>query len=266
MNYEAYVDAFNQGDDATLVETWFAPDCVMFSSSRVSRGRAELLAFLQWAHDGIREVIRPRLVLQEGNRLFVDVDMDFVCTKPRPDFPFAPLLPGDILTVRFFVTYTLDEAGLITELCSMVWPAEQGVTKAPMLSGHPGGRASYHAYAAAFSAADMERAGRFYTEDCTLKLPSVPPIVGRQGICDFYGKMFQVVREHLTIHTLVIDDHGIAVDCTSTFTAQVDAPDFVVAPLKQGESIKVRVFVVYGLRNGQIATIDVARAGEPVRV
>jgi hypothetical protein len=95
----------------------------MYSSSRVSRGRGELLAFLQWAHDGVREVIRPRLVLQEGNRLFVDVDMDFVCSKARPDFPFASLLPGDILTVRFFVTYTLDEAGLITELCSMVWPA-----------------------------------------------------------------------------------------------------------------------------------------------
>ena len=31
MNYEAYVDAFNQGADATLVETWFAPDCVMCS-------------------------------------------------------------------------------------------------------------------------------------------------------------------------------------------------------------------------------------------
>ena len=261
MNYEAYVDAFNQGDDATLVETWFAPDCVMFSSSRVSRGRAELLAFLQWAHDGIREVIRPRLVLQEGNRLFVDVDMDFICHAPRPDFPFAPLLPGDILTVRFFVTYLLNEAGQIQELCSMTWPAEQGVTKAPMLSSHAGGRAAYHAYAAAFSAGDMERAGRYYTEDCVLRLPSVPVINGRHGICDFYRTMFQTVREDLTIHGLVIDDNGIAVDCTSTFTAQQDAPDFVVAPLKQGESIQVRVFVVYGLRNGQIATIDVARAG-----
>ncbi|MBT2187409.1 nuclear transport factor 2 family protein [Sphingobium nicotianae] len=265
MNYDDYIAAFNQGDDAALVETWFAPDCVMYSSSRVSRGRAELLAFLRWAHDGVREVVRPRQVMNHGDRLFVDVDMDFVCTAPRPDFPFVPLLPGDIVTVRFFVTYALDGNGLIKELCSMTWPAEQGVIKAPMLSGHAGGRASYHAYAAAFSAGDMERAGRFYTDDCTLRLSSMPPIIGKQAICDFYRTMFRSVREHLTIHSLVMDDHGIAVDCTSTFTAQQDAPDFVVAPLKAGESVAVRVFVIYGLRDGRICKIDVARAGEPKR-
>jgi len=263
MKYDDYIDAFNQGDDETLVETWFAPDCVMYSSSRVSRGRDELLAFLRWAHDGVREVVRPRLVLQEGNRLFVDVDMDFICTAPRPDFPFKPLQPGDIITVRFFVTYALDESGLIKELCSMTWPVDQGVIKAPLLSGHAGGRAAYHAYASAFSAGDMERAGRYYTDDCTLRLSTMPPIVGKQAICDFYGMMFKSVREHLTIHSLVIDDSGIAVDCTSTFAAQTDAPDFVVAPLKAGEAVAVRVFVIYGLRDGQICTIDVTRAGTP---
>lgn len=266
MNYDAYVTAFNEGDDAALVETWFAPDCVMYSSSRVSRGRAELLAFLRWAHDGVREVVRPRTVLREGNRLFVDVDMDFVCTRARPDFPFAPLLPGDIITVRFFVTYTLDQAGLIKELCSMTWPADQGVIKAPLLSGHPGGRAAYAAYAAAFSAGDMVRAGRFYTPDCVLHLSSVGVIDGRDAILDFYGSMFRSVREHLTVHRLVMDDGGIAVDCTSTFVAQVDAPDFVVAPLRAGEAVAVRVFVIYGLRDGLIHRIDVARAGTPARV
>jgi ketosteroid isomerase-like protein len=261
MNYDDYIAAFNEGDDERLVETWFAPDCVMYGGTRVSRGRAELLAFLRWAHDGVREVVRPRLVMNQGDRLFVDVDMDFICTAPRPDFPFAPLLPGDIITVRFFVTYALDEAGLIKELCSMTWPAGQGVIKAPMLSGHVGGRAAYQAYAAAFSGGDMARAGRFYTDDCTLRLPTVPPMVGKQAICDFYGAMFRSVRELLTIHSLVIEDERITVDCTSNFVAQVDAPDFVVAPLKAGESVAVRVSVVYGLRDGQICTIDVARAG-----
>ena len=263
MTYDDYIAAFNEGDDAALVERWFAPDCVMYSSSRTSRGRAELLAFLRWAHEGVREVVRPRTVMHEDDRLFADVDMDFICTAPRPDFPFAPLAPGDIITVRFFVTYLLNEQGLIKELCSMTWPAGQGVTQAPLLSGHAGGRAAYHAYAAAFSAGDMERAGRFYTEDCTLRLPSAPLMRGRQAILDFYGTMFRTVREHLTIHSLVMDDAGIAVDCTSTFTAQVDAPDFVVAPLAAGESVSVRVFVIYGLRDGRICTIDVSRAGMP---
>ena len=43
----------------------------------------------------------------------------------------------------------------------------------------------------------------------------------------------------------------------------MDAPDFVVAPLGKGESVAVRVFVIYGLRDGRICTIDVARAGVP---
>jgi len=64
----------------------------------------------------------------------------------------------------------------------------------------------------------------------------------------------------------MIDDNGIAVDCTSTFIAQVDAPDFVVAPLRKGEAVAVRVFVIYGLHHGQIRTIDVARAGDAERV
>lgn len=266
MDYEAYVEAFNEGDDAALVERWFAPDCVMHGTTRTSRGRDELLAFLDWAHDGVREIVRPRRVMQQESRLFVDADMDFICHAPRPDFPFGALMPGDILTVRFFVTYELDEQGLIRELCSMNWPAEQGVTKAPMLSGHAGGRAAYHAYAAAFSDGDIARAARYYIEDCTLRLPSLPPLAGREVIRSFYEEMFQSVREHLAVHALMIDDNGIAVDCTCTFVAQTDAPDFVVAPLKQGEAVAVRVFVIYGLHHGQIRTIDVARAGDAERV
>jgi hypothetical protein len=83
---------------------------------------------------------------------------------------------------------------------------------------------------------------------------------GRHAICDFYDAMFRTVREQLTIHQLVIDNDAIAVDCTSTFTAQTDAPDFVVAPLKAGESVQVRVFVIYALRQGRICGIKVARA------
>jgi hypothetical protein len=73
------------------------------------------------------------------------------------------------------------------------------------------------------------------------------------------------VRENLEIHQIVADDQGIAGDFTSVFTAIQDAPDFVVGPLKKGESIRVRVFVYYTLRDGLISRIKVARAGEPVK-
>ena len=121
-------------------------------------------------------------------------------------------------------------------------------------------RADYADYAAAFSNADMERAGSYYTDDCSLDLPNLPTFMGRDAITGFYGRMFQRVREHLTIHEMTIDQAHISVDCTSTFTAVVDAPDFVVAPLKAGESVQTHVLVHYALRDGLICRITVTRA------
>ena len=77
--------------------------------------------------------------------------------------------------------------------------------------------------------------------------------------------MFRTVREDLEIRQIVFDDQAIVGDFTSVFTAVADAPDFVVAPLKMGESIRVPVFVYYTLRDGLISEIRVARSGEPLR-
>ena len=264
MDYDAYVALFNVGDDRRLIETFYHDDITFTGASRIYHGKDELIGFLAWAHDGVREIIREQTVLRDDNKIFAEIDMDFIATKVRPDFPFGALRPGDICTVKFFVLYTLMDNKII-DLKSMNWSPEHGVTKTPPLGTHPGQRAAYFAYAQAFSDGDMERAGRYYTEDCTLDLSSLPLIEGRQAIIDFYRRMFQQVRETLTVHSLVIDDGGIAGDLTSTFTAIEDAPDFVVGPLRKGEAITVRVFVHYTLRDGLISRIKVARAGDPER-
>jgi ketosteroid isomerase-like protein len=260
MDYDAYVALFNSGDDAALVERFYHDDIVFTGGTRLHRGKAALLGFLRWAHDGVREIIRLQRMMRDDDTIFVEVDMDFVATKPRTDFPFGDLMPGDIRTVKFFVTYRLRD-GLIVELNSMTWPPEWGVSKAPKLGSHPGQRAAYLAYAEAFSTADMGRAADYYTDDVTLVLPNLPKFVGRQAIVDFYQAMFARVRERVTVHQMTIDDDGIAADCTSTFTAIADAPDFPVAPLTQGEAIATRVIVLYRLRDGLISEIRVTRNG-----
>jgi hypothetical protein len=260
--YDDYIRTFNEGNDEALVDRYFAEDCVMVGSTRVSNGRKELKEFLAWAHDGVREIMRPQLVLRDDNHIFAEIDMDFIASKVRDDFPFGALRPGDIRTVKFFVVYTLQD-GWVKELKSMTWPPETRVTKAPRLGGSPGQRAAFLAYTRAFSNAEYERFSAFYTDDVVLELNKLPPIRGRQGIVDFYSKMFPTVRENLEIHQVVADDNGIAGDFTSVFTAIEDAPDFVVAPLKKGESVRVRVFVYYTLRDGLISRIKVARASEP---
>jgi len=267
LDYQAYEALFNTGDDAALVKRFFAEDCAMISANGIRRGRGELLDFLNWAHDGVREVMRPQLVLSEDGVLFAEVDMDFHATKERAEFPFAHLFPGDMVTVKFFVTYTLDEKGLVRELKSMTWPPEKGVSRLPRLGSHPSQVAAFQSYASAFSNGDCERFPQFYTEDVVLFLPTAGEIKGRQGIVDFYKPMFESVRETVTVQSFEASDAKIAIDAISRFTATRDAPEFVVAPLKQGEYVEVPVRVEYTLRDGLICRIDVSRNGErgPVR-
>ena len=263
LDYEAYEALFNTGDDTALVERFFAPDCRMVSAGGTREGAGELLAFLAWAHDGVREVMRPQVVLSRDGLLFAEVDMDFHASKHRSDFPFGELFPGDLVTVKFFVTYTLDAEGRVAELKSMTWPPEHGVSKLPRLGAHPSQLAAFEAYSAAFSGAEFERFPRFYTEDVTLHLTSsAGDIVGRQGIVDFYRPMFERVRETVISEHLEASDERIVYDATSRFTAVADAPDFIVGPLRKGEWYDVPVRVVYQLRGGLICDIHVTRRGE----
>ena len=263
LDYAAYEALFNSGDDEALVARFFARDTRMASANGVREGADELLAFLAWAHDGVREVMRPQAVLSGDGLLFAEVDMDFHATKHRPDFPFGELHPGDSVTVKFFVTYRLDEEGKVSELRSMTWPPEHGVSKLPRLGAHASQQAAFQAYAAAFSNGDFERFPKFYTEDVVLHLTSsVGDIRGKQGIIDFYRPMFERVRETVTLETLDAGDERIELDAISRFTAIADAPDFVVGPLRQGEWCDVPVRVEYTLRDGLICDIHVTRRGE----
>jgi predicted SnoaL-like aldol condensation-catalyzing enzyme len=264
LDYRAYVRDFNTGDDRDLVERYFSTDTQMISGSGVRKGHKEMNEFLAWAHDGVREIIRPQVVMWDKDHIFAEVDMDFVASKARPDFTFGALLPGDILTVKFFAHYTVVN-GKIKTLKTMTWKPETGVTKAPRLGDQAGQRASFIAYTRAFSGGLAAKYSAFYTDDVKLQLSSVGQLNGKKAIVDFYTKMFRTVREDLVINQIVFDDQAIVGDFVSVFTAVEDAPDFVVAPLKKGESIRVPVFVYYTLRDGLIAEVRVARSGPPVR-
>jgi len=129
MDYQQYIADFNTGDDERLVEKYFHPDIIFTGSSRKLRGTQELIGFLRWAHNGIREIIRVQSYAQQGNKLFAEIDMDFRASKDRPEFPFKALKAGEMTTVKFFVAYTFAPDGRITELKSATWPAEYEVTK-----------------------------------------------------------------------------------------------------------------------------------------
>ena len=54
LDYQAYEALFNTGDDEALVARFFAPDTRMVSANATREGADGLLAFLKWAHDGVR--------------------------------------------------------------------------------------------------------------------------------------------------------------------------------------------------------------------
>ena len=264
MRFIDYMDAFNRYDDAALLRDFWTEDCVMQSGPRLMVGHKGMQEFLDWAHDGILETMRPKLVMEDGDHIFAEIDMDFTATRDRPDFQFAALKTGESTTVKFFVQYTL-KGGKVAYLKSMTWPPETGVSKPEVrLGGSLEQRQAFFAYTRAFSNAAFEVFPRYYTEDVVLELGSVAPIHGRDGITGFYRPMFERVREHLTVHSVTASDEAIQLDATSRFTAIQDAPDFVVGALAKGDYIEVRVLVSYELRDGLICSIRVKRGGDPV--
>src|SRR5262245_37407319 len=197
MDYAKYIEAFNAGDDAALVRNFFTPDGVFQSGPRICRGADELLAFLNWAHDGIRELIRAQLVLRDEHHIFAEVDMDFLATKDRPDFTFGALKKGEHTTVKFFAVYYLRD-GKIAQLKTGRWPPKTGVTvsppaagslpadaatspahvgdagkSAPRLGGSAAQREAFLEYTRAFSNADFEQFSQHYTDDVRCQLASI---------------------------------------------------------------------------------------------
>jgi ketosteroid isomerase-like protein len=261
FDYKQYEALFNTGNDAALVERFFDDEVVFSGGSREMRGKPALSAFLAWAHDGVREVMRPQNVLQQGNLLFAEIDMDFHASKERPEFPFGHLYAGDLVTVKFFVTYRLHNDKVV-ELKSMTWSPGKGVTQLPRLGPHPSQLAALHSYIAAFGGGQFDRMVAFYTPDVLLQLGSVPPLVGREAIAGFYRSMYERVREHLTVNDIKATDEAIELDAVTRFTAIEDAPDFIVGALKKGEFIEGRVLVSYQLVKGLIGRISVRRLGD----
>lgn len=261
MDYASYIQAFNQGDDAALVKNFFTADVIFQSGNRVLRGADELLKFLHWAHDGIREIIRAQVVLRDAAHIFAEIDMDFHATVDKPDFTFGPLQQGEFTTVKFMVVYYLRD-GKIAHLKAATWPPNVGVSKPEVrLGGSAEQRRAFMEYTQAFSNAEFDKFSQYYTDDVRCELGAIV-LERREGIVNFYREMFKTVREKLTLHQLVADDHGLVADITTQFFAIEDAPEFVIAPLQKGEFILGRVFVYYTLRNGKIAHIRVARVGQ----
>jgi hypothetical protein len=132
MDYAEYLETYNSGDHRELVRR-FCTDDVIFEAGaleRVFRGRDEVLGFLLSLQDGVRDVLRAQVVLQDEHHIFAEADMDFHADRDLPEFPFGALKRGEYLTLKVFVLYALRD-GKICKFKTALWPANFGVTDPP---------------------------------------------------------------------------------------------------------------------------------------
>ncbi len=135
FDFYKYVQTFNTGDDKAMLDGFWVDDLEIWSGRRekaylLASGKADFLKFLNFAHDGVREIMRVQTIVQEKDRIFAEIDMDFVASKERPDYAFGQLKPGDRITVKMFALYTL-RGDRLARLKMASWAANCGVSKSP---------------------------------------------------------------------------------------------------------------------------------------
>lgn len=120
-------------------------------------------------------------------------------------------------------------------------------------------RQLFRDYIDCFNRNDFAGFSRYYADDVVLELPS-KELRGRQAIVDFYQVVKARIRETLQITEIVaVDDEGLAAEVDTEFYALEDWPEFIVRPVKKGDSIRIVSFVHYRIRDGRFAHIKSAR-------
>jgi ketosteroid isomerase-like protein len=260
MDFNRYIEVFNSGDDDALVDGWFTDDIVYVGGNRIIEGKEAWRGFLKCAHDGVREILRLQTLLQKDNEMFCEIDMDFHSTKARPDYPFKPMYPGDMMTVKFFVLYKLRE-GKICRLKGATWPVDYGISRLPRLGGsHVSQEAALQSFNAAYRVRDYERFGKFYTDDVVLKMGEAPAINSRDAVLNYYRMLFDKVEEDAQETSIDAADDLISIESNTLFRAKEDAPDFPFGALEKNVSCERKLLTVFDLQDGLIAGIRVEPA------
>ena len=115
-------------------------------------------------------------------------------------------------------------------------------------------------YIGAFNRGDFSFTD-FYEDDVVLYLGQKAVLNGKQAIKDFYTRVFEKVRETLTVDKVVLDDEGLGCIIRTEFHALEDWPDFIAGPMKKGDSIFIESFIFYTIgANGKFTEIRTTRS------
>jgi hypothetical protein len=111
----------------------------------------------------------------------------------------------------------------------------------------------FNRYLEVFNKNDDELLTReYFTEDVIIDGPD-RTLHGRQAWLDLLKFNHRGVRETLHPITVVREADNMMLEANALFTPSIDRPDFLLAPLKAGQPLKMRFFASYRIRGNQIA-------------
>lgn len=108
--------------------------------------------------------------------------------------------------------------------------------------------AEFRAYIDAFNRDDFTAYAAYYADDVEIAYRGGQDVVrGRDAIVERYRALHRTIRQRIDIRFFTGSERHVAAESHSSFTALQDAPDFVVRPLKTGETARIHTFLHYDL-------------------
>ncbi|MFC8436485.1 nuclear transport factor 2 family protein [Streptomyces sp. NPDC057253] len=116
---------------------------------------------------------------------------------------------------------------------------------------------TYDAYIRRFNAEDDTAFDDYLDPDMRM-LNGTLEFRGVQGMKDHYAKIWGRFRETLHVERFVSDGETVAVRMHTHFEALGDHADSLFGPVRKGESFDYRGIIMYEIKDGRFATIQVS--------
>ena len=117
--------------------------------------------------------------------------------------------------------------------------------------------ADFRSYVSAFNRGDEPAYSRFYADDVHF-MGRAAELHGRDAIIQFYRGVKSRLRETLTVHAVVANDHVLVADVETELHALEDWPDFPTGAFKRGDTRRSQNFLWYDIANDRFTRIRAA--------
>lgn len=123
--FDEYIATFNSGDFAACMGRYFTPDVVLQGAKIRAQGD-DMIRFLSDMRKAVREEIDIIVAAFDQNHILAEAKISFIADRDSPDFFLQPLCAGEMLQVRYMLSYTL-VGDRIRTIRTYRWPPGQAL-------------------------------------------------------------------------------------------------------------------------------------------